>query len=326
MAQVPDHISEQIDKVFCRLKSLNNIRKVVGILATNNVANDQLYISSVRQNTHCAYIGFVTKDLDLSRKIAQKFDGYIDLFALDIEPKTMPSDIFTHTKDIIKKSNIVPFRPTHITCNGIESFIQIIISAHNIRSIAVVGIGAIGSELVRRFSAHPGYNVVPVTRDIDTKEKLYPDIRCLTYKDFLSSPDQVDCMIACSSQPNTLDEKLLSQIKYGGHVIDVGGGCLTQEALTSAQTNNVTAISFNIGPAMLGYWQTYFDYADSLKTMPYREQRGYRLVSIGYLGRKGDILVDDAQAPKVIIGLCDGIGGVHPTDMKVESLYDETLF
>ena len=44
----------------------------------------------------------------------------------------------------------------------------------------------------------------------------------------------------------------------------------------------------------------------------------YNFVSQGILGKKGDVIVDDAKKPKKILGVCDGKGNLKKinTDLK----------
>ncbi|MBP9050422.1 MAG: hypothetical protein KBF91_04315, partial [Alphaproteobacteria bacterium] len=92
------------------------------------------------------------------------------------------------------------------------------------------------------------------------------------------------------------------------------------EALSILQQREIAALSFTVTPQIFSYFHALQEYKTLSAKRSSRPVGSYVLASLGHLGKKGDVLVDDAQHPQKIYGICDGCGGLSPSNLTLEEI------
>lgn len=331
MDQIPDDLlSRQLNEIRSRMEDIKKSSarlRVVGLSTTANQNNPDIYISSFRESDTLSYVSFVFRSARFLPEIIETLDGLADYFALDVEIKNELTDLVPRARALIKKSAIHYVRPNEMTINGVDILSQSCLSDIANSSVAICGIGNIGTALACRFRQYSVESLCLVTRDIAVttarlEKTMYADLcpLLIRYEDFHTQTPKVNLAILCASASGIMGEDMVSGLADQGVVMDVGGGGLKSEALPLLQQRGISALSFTVTPQIFSYFHALQDYKSLSARRSSRSVGPYVLVSLGHLGKKGDILVDDAQTPQKIYGVCDGCGGVSPSDLTLEEM------
>lgn len=332
MDQNPDDLlSRQISGVLSRMEGIKKSSaklRVIGLSTTANQSNPDVYVSSFRESDALAYVSLVFRSARFLPEIIEKLDGAADYFALDAEIKNDLTDLALRSGKLIKKSAVHYVRPNDLTIDGVDMLSQACLSDTAKASIAICGIGNIGMALASRFRQYHVASLCLVTRDVTATaarlEKNHHGDLCpllMTYEEFSKRrTPKIDLALLCASAGGVMGENMLNGLADQGAVIDVGGGGVTDEALAILQKRGIAALSFTITPQIFSYFHALQEYKALSAKRSNRSVGSYVLVSLGHLGKRGDVLVDDAQHPQKIYGICDGCGGLSPSNLTLEEI------
>ncbi len=332
MDQNPDDLlSRQISGVLSRMGDIKRSSaklRVIGLSTTANQSNPDVYVSSFRESDTLAYASLVFRSARCLPKIIEKLDGAADYFALDVEIKNDLTDLASRAKNLIKKSALHYVRPNDLTIDGVDILSQACLPDIAKASIAICGIGNIGMGLARRFRQYHVDSLCLVTRDVALTaarlEKNNHGDLCpllVTYEEFSKqTTPKIDLALLCASAGGVMGANMLGGLADRATVIDVGGGGVTDEALAILQQRGIAALSFTVTPQIFSYFHALQEYKTLSAKRSNRSVGSYVLVSLGHLGKRGDVLVDDAQHPQKIYGICDGCGGISLSNLTLEEI------
>lgn len=331
MDQIQDDLLlRQINGVRSRMEDVKKSSaklRVIGISTTANQSNPDVYVSSFRESDTLAYVSFVFRSVRFLPEIIEKLDGVADYFALDVETKNELTDLSPRAKALIKKSAIHYVRPNEMTIEGVDMLSQVCLPDIGNASIAICGIGRIGMSLAHRFRQYHAGSLCLVTRDVAVTaarlEKTHHADLCpllISYEDFYKQTPKINLAILCASASGVMGKNMVEGLADHGVVMDVGGGGLRDEALVLLQQRGIAALSFTVTPQILSYFHALQEYRALSARRSSRSVGSHILVSLGHLGKRGDVLVDDAENPQKIYGICDGCGRISPSELTLEEI------
>ena len=224
----------------------------------------------------------------------------------------------------IKKSHFQEYKPNDMTVESVWHFLSNKYKILSGKRVAIIGSGNIGFKLALKL-VESGSHVELVRRDL-WRGSLMADAINITKPEstiaiahYNPNPLQAslfcDVLIGCTNGTPAITWGMIQSMKPDGIVIDVGKGCVFKDAVQKAVDHEIPIIRCDITSAIDGLIST----IKRTRIIMGQEmgrleiEKGVFIVSGGFLGLLGDIVVDNYRNPRRIIGVADGMG-----DLKKE--------
>lgn len=310
--------------------SLNKLKKVVYTIGNTRVLDDsKYYVTPIREYEEFIVIGIIVFSENEAKIVLQKIDGLVDYIFIDCEKKSKNiSEGFFNIErlshEIITKSTLKFYKGNDLTVESIDNFIfyyflnnEKLLGGLN---ILIIGIGNIGFKIALKLlerganiflsssNEKRAENLCALLNDIKPKETL------ASAKPFIQENEQVllDCIIFTGLAPKETNTIYLkNNIKKETLILDVGKGCLNPSQLDLLQKSGIIPYRLDIGESLQNKIKIELSSKFKFK-LPRAIQidKDLTLVEIGIVGKKGDILVKSIAQPILLIGMCDGKGGL----------------
>ena len=223
----------------------------------------------------------------------------------------------------IKKSHFQEYKPNDMTVEAAWHFLSSWFGILSGKKIAVIGGGNIGFKLALKL-VESGVHVELVRRDLSRGTLMADAINIIKPKatvaiahynsDALQASLFCDAIVGCTSGIPVITWDMIQSMKPEGVIIDVGKGSVYQSAARNAVEGEIPIIRCDISSAINGLISTIYRNHEVMYQERGRQEleKGICVVSGGYLGLDGDIVVDNYKNPEKVIGLADGMG-----DLKI---------
>lgn len=320
-------IIEYLD-VCCRIASKKGLKLVLTIHRTNNSLESQRgFTTAVRITDSLLICGLCNISADLIQCALEEYGRSIEYIFVDVEKKgdmELSSDFQVistgNTEDVVARffdrKQIRALRVDAITAEAVvdltlekEPFIYE-------SKIALIGLGSIGARVALSL-IQCGCNINIHCRDSrKAKERLAMIeglkgelvlARGIIHRRIETCISKADVVIVCTNSERVLDGKQALCMKEKASVLSVGHGEMSQEFIEKCNSRNIDVLRFDCGPFLVSRIESI------LRSERYKGGRvcvnnEFRLVSHGFPGREGDIVVDDAYKPTLEYGRVDKDG------------------
>lgn len=127
------------------------------------------------------------------------------------------------------------------------------------------------------------------------------------------STEAPDALVACSRNCAAQISDV-GRVREGGIIFLLEAGALSKVAISEARCRGLTIWRVDCGPSLLSEIERMLHTLHRFNGLFERISLpcGANVVACGLVGEVGDIVVDNCQRPRFIIGECDGLGGVVP--------------
>jgi hypothetical protein len=172
------------------------------------------------------------------------------------------------------------------------------------------------NSLVKTITALASENnySVQVLGNNDLTKRLNLELE-LAGNTITSDSAAADFLIGVTPYQESIDEKVIKELRKSAIVIDAGPGTLTKKAVALGLRKGLNMYRLDMRAGLFGEIETV------LKTQVLMKQvRGSKrvcgigIVAGGVIGQHGDIVLDSMTAPRRVIGIADGQGGL----LKIE--------
>ena len=219
----------------------------------------------------------------------------------------------------IKKSHFQEYKPNDVTVESVWHFLSNRYRTLSGKRVAIIGSGNIGFKLALKL-VESGSHVEVVRRDL-WRGTLMADViniakpePTIAIAHYNPSPLQAslfcDVLIGCTNGTPAITWEMIQSMKPDGIVIDVGKGCVFKDAVQKAVEHEIPIIRCDITSAIDGLIatirRTQIIMGQEMGRLEI--EKGIFIVSGGFLGLLGDIVVDNYRNPRRIIGVADGMG------------------
>lgn len=300
----------------------------------------QFYATPLRETHTLMYGGVIVRDVDTAVQVARMVDGKVDYIILDSEKKIEriyygkndAGNIERHIRREISKSKIVTYKGNDLTVEAIDFLLGQIIGDVGARQIAVVGFGNIGSKialkLVERGAYVRGYRrdqrkLKTIVTGLNLIKSEHTISSITSAKSIADACNGASIVIATADSRGIIGGKHLKKLEQSVEpiLIDVGKGCFAESVVQGGKylvyRIDVSMVQKHGFAALL---ETAIHYGKSLGRRTISDNN-IHLVSLGILGKYGEIIVDDIEKPSVIIGIADGKGSL----LKHTGKFDNAL-
>ncbi len=305
------------------------------------------YLTPIRSNRYFTIAGAVVFNQEQAVNIAIRMDGIVDIIAVDAEKKVpisaaikksnIPKNVFDALNrdlktvepvnsgnlaaicyELIKKSAFFEFKANDITVDAVWAFVSNKLKYLTGKKIAIIGAGNIGSKLALKF-VESGAEVVINRRDKYVGNTVANAINLIkpamtianvSYTDNITKACfMADVIIGTNYGGASIDWQHIAVSKNRSLLLDVGKGSISKNAITKSSQFGKEVYRIDVSAALEGQLLTLIRSDEIVNGKLGRKTiNGVSMVSGGFLGRKGDVVVDDINNPKNIIGIADGKG------------------
>jgi hypothetical protein len=260
-----------------------------------------------------------------ARMVLPLLDGKVSSILVDVESKK-PISLMSLAKELAPGTHLIPCKPNDATLESLDLLIQDRIGFDlSGKRVMVYAIGNLGAKIALRM-AERGAEVFATSRNAAKCNKIcealnlflpkYSPHRIRPLKNMEDvGPASLDALISCTSSNGTLGREAAPLLKEHALVVDVGIDNFKPEFYTAAKLHNLQCFRLDIRIGLLYLLMPlydnvhdFFEHACGSVVL----DGNVRIVSGGFVGEKGSVIVDNIHAPTQIIGVANGIGGIIP--------------
>ena len=344
------NIKSKLNKAKKILKK-NNLKNLC-ITITTNTSKDSsnIYYAPLRQIDDILIFGIIVYSTNQIKKLSNIFDNSIKAIFVDTEKK-IPfkignkfkknyniknknlsnefiefGNISTALKSSIKNIPIYEFKPNDLTVEHAWHMLRDHFEILSKKKIAIFGAGNIGFKLGLKL-VESGVNVKLYRRNIQkcmhisNTINLVKPIATLAESSFYESPVSAcfntDAVIACANEKSVIKKNFLKSMKPNGIIIDLGKGNLDKNAVTYAKIKKIKVLRCDITDTLVNYISQNIKNHNSKKKKE-RFINGVNIISGGFFGKAGSIVVNNCEDPKQILGVSDGYGNFKIKKSKTD--------
>jgi hypothetical protein len=325
---INDRIDELID-----LQGDSN-KKIVFTVGNTRVSDSSsYYLTPIRFIDNLLISGIVLFSETEGSIVFNLLDGKVDFIFVDCEKKSKNNksgffNIERLSVELIKKSKLYFYKGNDVTVDSIDSFIfQFYKSSNQLlggKNILVVGIGNVGFKIALKL-VERGVNVFLKSRDYSKAKLLADTINLIKPSETISnvkvySTDQeYNTVILSHLKPLIDNDDIVNSLNTGSLIIDVGKGCLTNNQINLLNDKNVVSYRLDIGETFINQIKVTLSGIKKFNIPKSKKLSiGYSIIEPGIIGKENDVVVDSIENPKVIYGICNGIGGLKTNINKSE--------
>src|SRR5580658_9489314 len=316
------------------LKELRARAVKAGKFSTLNVVTGEkplgeFLVSGNIHSTQSHVVGSVTLTSDKHLgTVLHAVDGKVDVVLLDVDRKPFgPAQAAETAGAILKKTALLTYFDSRVWVEAVEDqLVRLLHEQMNDSEIVIAGDHPRSRFLALRF-AERGARVT-LLQDLGATATTAPldQIRSLSLaghelKIGCLRPDVPDSsnvlaratvVVAWPAGPAWFDRAFAQHLSRNTYVIDAGIRALLPEGIAEAQRRGCLLLRVNIWPALTGSLSAAHEsLIETTEALGWETLDGVPVVAGGAMGKSGDVIVDSAQHPTRIIGVCDGRGGVR---------------
>ncbi|TSC87199.1 MAG: hypothetical protein G01um10148_304 [Parcubacteria group bacterium Gr01-1014_8] len=321
--------SPVIENILRKIRA-GSKRRATGFVIGNTSGvfkQGRLYPIPIRETGTLIYGGVIVRDVATAGAVARMIDGKTDYVFVDAEKKieTMyhgkndVGNIERMVRGVILKSKIITYKGNDLTKDAIDFLLGQLIVDIGGTTVAVIGCGNLGAKIALKL-VERGAHVRAYRRDKGKLRKIVTGLNQIKSEHTLSSIwaarsiadacKGASAVIATADSQGIIkhDHLKFMNIARPPILIDAGKGCFSDDVVRSdayaIYRADVSIAQKHIFSALL---ETKLHYGRSIGRRVL-EDGNVGLVSLGLLGKKGEVIVDDIDSPRRIIGVADGRG------------------
>lgn len=314
-----EKIDEMIREVTQKAKTTKRLA-LFSIANTANINNAPLLFPAIRETKEVVCGNVLVTSLEQVKKIIPRVDGVVDIVLVDAETK-LPGleDVETWVRQNLKKSKLFTFKPNDLTVAALDSLLAHVASPLRGKKIAIIGTGNIGSKVALKL-VERGVNVVVTRRDEKILKRITEGLNAIKPKyekakvtyvlDPLKASLDADILLGVTPGVAAITNEMIQGMKPSGLVVDVGNGTIFPEAVALAQQLGIKVLCLFMKPGFDGALQTIFQTENSVQKIKKQQVDSFAMISGGFMGQEGDIIVDDVKNPTRVLAIADGRGDV----------------
>ena len=329
----------EVSSRILEIKSFN--KKTIFSISTTAKQEENSYMTPIRDCDSFVLTGCIVFDQKILPTLLKKIDGEVDVILVDSEKK-IPMRIDNNFKDkpelyktvgyvetgsisricfeYIKKSKVFEFKPNDLTVNATWSFLSQRFRFLSGKKISILGAGNIGSKLalklvecgaevhLHRRDFYKGHHIVHGLNLIKP-EGVIANIHF--HQNIMQASFLSDILIGASNGHPVIDSDVVNSVKKSCLIVDLGKNNLTKKAIKIAAQHSVEIYRTDVTPAIESYVHEVLKMQDILENSYGKKELDFcNIISGGFFGGLGDVVVDRINNPKRIIGVAQGDGAL----------------
>ncbi|WP_101842480.1 hypothetical protein [Halobacillus sp. Marseille-P3879] len=270
---------------------------------------------------------FMISEQEILKDTLEFFDGKVDYIFIDIEQK-QEINLFKIAKEVVQDSKLVSIKPNDITLESCDLLLRNQFSDNLYdKNIIIIGTGNLASKVANRLAERQA-SVHIIGR---SKEKELKTVKAInlflpkynsTIKVFDEFPKNkaADIIISFLSGEFKDEKKLLEVIDKNSFIVDGGINNFSEDFINEMLINNINITRLDTRIA-IPYQMLLFHKDTKIffkEVYGKGNLQGIPLVSGGFIGDEGSVIVDNINLPEQVIGIADGKGGLKSNEQLTE--------
>jgi hypothetical protein len=311
---------KKIVKLVCSESKKAKKKSALVMITTTRKTKDGFVILPIRRTDNLICIAVTIYNLKSAKQIVNELDGKVDYIIIDAEQKI--NGLQNIVKIIIKyvsKSQVLTFKSSDSTADAADSLISNLFLVPMDKKIGIIGAGNIGSKVALKL-VERGHHVSLSCRTFKESKKtalalnLIKPKNCLKKiipKDSSTIAKNCDLLIGFTNGIPAITSNMVQQMKKNGIILDGGIETIEPEAISQALKKEIKVIRLDIRPSFASAMTLLFETKNHLnEVFGNKKIKGIEVVSGGFYGKYGNIVVDNITNPAQLIGIADGRGNI----------------
>lgn len=318
-----DHRLSNTERARVISQHLENISKKTGkqTIFTLNVSakSDDINVvyPSIQESSSYLMASCEMTGMSEMIEVCKVMDGVVDFILLDDEKKkTELFDAYNELANILKDTTLLTYKDNNSWIQGVDNFISTHRQTLYGAKVGILGLSDVSTRLAL-FLADRGARV-SVFESGQPREK----IDAMNLVKVSNSPFAIECatdleglstgadVLIGHDKRMLIDRSMVEMMSRDGIIIDSIFGSIEPTALELARKYKIPVWRTDMRAAMAGEVTTVLRTYNLLSSMGQSSVDGITVVSGGYVGAKGDVVVDSISNPSQVIGIADGRGGI----------------
>jgi len=249
-------------------------------------------------------------------EVCKIVDG-VDFILVDDEKKnTRLFDILKDVRKVVKNSIVLTYKDNNAWVQGIDNFVASYFGNLFGLKIGIVGMNDVSIKLALSL-AERGAKVFIFDKNADLEK-----INALNKVKISNSPFEIKkakngnelsegaVTLIGFDKKYPINELMVRNMNKRGTVVDAIFGSVESEAINYAKKHGIPVWRTDMRAAMAGEVTTVLRTYNMMKNVGKKYIGGIPVVSGGYIGEKGDVVVDSILNPTQVIGVADGRGSI----------------
>lgn len=305
----------------------DHVHNAITISTTAKHATDYLLLPR-RYALNTAISNFLINDSELLKDMLNYFDGKIDTIFIDVEQK-QEINLFKIAKDRVKQSQLIAVKPNDTSLESCDLLIRNQFNDDLIdKNVLVIGTGNLASKIAIRLAERQA-NVYLKGRTKQKEHTVVHGINAFLPKfapsiktfDYVETVKKTDVIVSFLSGHFEEEDLLYKYIGVNTFIVDGGINNFSREFVMRVLDQHTTMIRLDARIALPYQFSSIFDYTTSFFDDVYGKSEMHHtpIVSGGFIGSEGMVIVDNINQPNQIIGVADGSGGVKKDEQLNKS-------
>ncbi|MBC1935851.1 hypothetical protein HCA69_05690 [Listeria grandensis] len=250
----------------------------------------------------------------MAHEILTYLDGRVRKIYIDVEQK-QPMNLFHLAQTICLQTTVYPLKANDMTVLATDNIILEHFNKNVYqKQIVILGNGNLAFKIMLQM-VERGATVSMLGRNLAKSQRLVEAVNEINFahtdnKAIAVSelPERIDCFISAISAKQQVTSEQVENLAIEGLVLDVGIGNFRPEAMKQLLANKIAFYRVDIQAALPSFMAESTRFFSEIRGV--RTIDGTSFIAGGIVGQAGDVIVDNVHAPKQILGIADGLGGV----------------
>jgi hypothetical protein len=327
--------------------ALDNIKKakltqklIIFTIASTAKLESEPYLTPLREFDDFCVIGCVLFNQTVLVELIKLVDGSVDVILVDAEKKVplqlcedspTPPDAVTignfETGNFskicftqVKLSKVFEYKPNDLTVNAAWMFLSQKLHFFTGKKIGILGFGNIGTKLALKLVecgadvhvySKEHYKSHLITQALNLIKPIGTIASITCHRDPLSATFSSDVLIGATNGVPIITDEVIKSLNKDCLILDLGKNNLTQKAALYAKSCGLEICRTDVTSSIESFVSETFSLDYALQhTYGERLVSDCVLVSGGFFGSLGSLIVDSISMPTKIHGVADGAGAL----------------
>jgi len=310
-------VEEKAKKVAWELFSLSKKteKKSVFSVSTSNKGEGVVF-PFIRENSISVIGNCEVNTVKQANEVIEVVDGIVDIILVDADKKIEGINLPCLVSEITKKSQVVSYKDTDAWAVAVDALIsQITENIHNSK-IVISGCNNPAIKVAQRLSER-GARITLWDENPHRLNKIVKGFNLIKENNLIDG--ETDKIRACIdadviigfSKGVVISKEMLGKMNQNGLVIDANVGTISSDGIEYALDSGLKTYRLDMRAGLSGEIVTALETEELLKVIVGKDKiNGIPVVAGGFIGKRGNVVVDSISNPARIVGIADGKGGL----------------
>jgi len=312
-------VEEKAKKIATELFSLSKKtgKKSIFTVSTSTKGQEVVF-PFIRENNISVIGNCEVNTVKQLNEVIKAIDGIVDVILIDAGKKIEKRNLFQTVSEIVKKSETMSYKDTDAWAVAADTLISQIIGNNISNSkIAIFGCNNPSIKLAQRLSER-GATITLWDENLNKLNKTVKGLNLIKENnlvegeiDKIKASTDSDVIIGFTIKEAVISKEMLEKMNPGGLVIDASIGAISSKGIQYALNSGIKIYRLDMRAGLSGEIIMALETKELIKNVVGESEiNGVTIVAGGFIGKKGDVVVDSISNPVKIIGIANGMGGI----------------